>query len=135
MKPRDSLARLRRFQIEETRRRVEQIESMIAEFSRMARELDREIALEEQRSGLSDPAHFAYSTYARAARVRRDNLERSAAELASQLTEARLFLEEMLADPGAAPLLEPSARRRPDTSGATAEPAPQLRERPRRFQA
>lgn len=132
MKPRDSLARLRRFQIEETRRRVEQIESMIAEFSRMAQELNKEIALEEQRSGLSDPAHFAYSTYARAARVRRDNLERSAAELTSQLTEARQFLNEMLAEPGAARILEPGGRR---TGESTSELEDHSKERMRRFQA
>ena len=42
MKSRDTLARLRRFQVDETRRRVAQIETMIAEFSRMARELERE---------------------------------------------------------------------------------------------
>lgn len=83
MKSRDSLARLRRFQVDETRRRVAQIETMIAEFSKMARELDREIALEEQRSGITDIAHFAYPTYARAARTRRDNLQRSAEELTS----------------------------------------------------
>jgi flagellar export protein FliJ len=99
MKSRDTLARLRRFQVDETRRRVAQIETMIAEFSKMARELDREIALEEQRSGISDTSHFAYPTYARAARARRDNLQRSAGELTSQLDEASQFLEETLADP------------------------------------
>jgi hypothetical protein len=36
---------------------------MIAEFSRMARELEREIAIEEQRAGISDISHFAYPTY------------------------------------------------------------------------
>ncbi len=83
MKSRDTVARLRRFQVDETRRRVAQIETMIAEFSKMARDLDREIALEEQRAGISDLSHFAYPTYARAARTRRDNLHRSAEELAS----------------------------------------------------
>jgi flagellar FliJ protein len=106
MKSRDTLARLRRFQIDETRRRVAQIETMIAEFSKMARELDREIALEEQRSGISDIAHFAYPTYARAARARRDNLQRSAGELTSQLDEARQFLDETLADPSNARILD-----------------------------
>jgi len=81
MKSRDSLIRLKRFQVEEKRRRVTQIETMIAEFSRMALDLDREIALEEQRAGISDISHFAYPTYARAARARRDNLKRSAEEL------------------------------------------------------
>ena len=106
MKSRDTLARLRRFQVDETRRRVTQIETMIAEFSKMARDLDREIALEEQRSGISDISHFAYPTYARAARTRRDNLQRSAEELTVQLEEARQFLEETLADPSNARILE-----------------------------
>jgi flagellar protein FliJ len=106
MKSRDTLARLRRFQVEETRRRVAQIESMVAEFSKMARELEREIATEEQRAGISDVTHFAYPTYARAARARRDNLQRSAEELAAQLDEARLFLDEALAGPGKERILD-----------------------------
>jgi hypothetical protein len=62
MKPRDTLLRLKRFQVDEKRRRVAQIEMMIAEFDRMAEDLDREIAIEEQKAGISDPAHFAYPT-------------------------------------------------------------------------
>lgn len=89
MKSRDHLIRLKRFQVEERRRRVQQIEAMIAEFHRMSTDLDREIAGEETRSGISDPNHFAYPTYARAAGVRRDNLKRSADELKGQLTDAR----------------------------------------------
>lgn len=93
MKSRDTLIRLKRFQADEKRRRVGQIEAMIAEFSRMQAELDREIATEEQRSGNSDPSHFAYSTYARAARGRRDNISNSANELRTQLEEAKVQLE------------------------------------------
>jgi flagellar protein FliJ len=125
MKSRDTLARLRRFQVDETRRRVAQIETMIAEFSKMARELDREIALEEQRSGISDTSHFAYPTYARAARARRDNLQRSAGELTSQLDEARQFLEETLADPSNARILEGGeggGKRAGPVGGIEAEP-------------
>lgn len=106
MKSRDTLARLRRFQVDETRRRVGRIETMIAEFSRMARELEREIAIEEQRAGISDISHFAYPTYARAARARRDNLQRSAEELTIQLDEARLFLDEALANSGKGRILD-----------------------------
>ena len=67
MKSRDTLIRSKRFQVEEKRRRVRQIETMMAEFSRMTLDLDREIAAEEKRAGISDPSHFAYPTYARAA--------------------------------------------------------------------
>ncbi|HVL70609.1 MAG TPA: flagellar export protein FliJ [Beijerinckiaceae bacterium] len=89
MKSRETLIRLKRFQVDEKRRRVLQIEAMIAEFGRMAADLDREIAAEEHRAGISDPAHFAYPTYAKAAMQRRDNLRRSAEELQAQLDSAK----------------------------------------------
>jgi flagellar FliJ protein len=93
MKSRDTLIRLKQFHVEERRRKLAQIEAMIAEFARMVADLDREIALEEQRAGISDTAHFAYPTYARAARVRRDNLARSSEELRGQLEDAKTRLE------------------------------------------
>jgi flagellar FliJ protein len=94
MKSRDTLLRLKRFQVDEKRRRVVQIETMINEFERMATDLEREIASEEQRAGISDKSHFAYPTYARAAMQRRDNLKRSADELKGQLDDAKRELEE-----------------------------------------
>jgi flagellar protein FliJ len=94
MKSRDTLVRLKRFQLEEKRRRVRQIELMLAEFARMIGDLDREIANEEKRAGIADPAHFAYPTYARATAVRRDNLKSSIAELLGQVEEAKAAQEE-----------------------------------------
>lgn len=98
MKSRDTLIRLKRFQVEEKRRRVRQIEMMMAEFSRMTLDLDREIALEEKRAGISDPSHFAYPTYARAAMTRRENLKSSIADLAGQIEEAKAAQEEAQAE-------------------------------------
>ncbi len=98
MKSRDTLIRLKRFQLEEKRRRVRQIETMLGEFTRMSAELDREIANEEKRAGISDPRHFAYPTYARAASVRRDNLKSSISELAVQIEEAKAAQEEAQAE-------------------------------------
>ncbi len=98
MKSRDTLIRLKRFQVEEKRRRVRQIELMMAEFSRMTLDLDREIAVEEKRAGISDPSHFAYPTYARAAMTRRENLKSSIADLAGQVEEAKAAQEEAQAE-------------------------------------
>ncbi len=98
MKSRDTLIRFKRFQLEEKRRRVRQIEMMLAEFTRMCGELDREIANEEKRTGIADPRHFAYPTYARAAAVRRDNLKSSIAELAGQIEEAKAAQEDAQAE-------------------------------------
>jgi flagellar protein FliJ len=94
MKSRDTLIRLKRFQVDDKRRRVAQIEMMIAEFDRMAADLDREIAAEEQKAGITDPNHFAYPTYARAAGQRRDNLRQSAENLHVQLDDAKAELGE-----------------------------------------
>ena len=98
MKSRDTLVRLKRFHLEEKRRRVRQIEMILAEFSRMTADLDREIANEEKRAGITDPAHFAYPTYARAASVRRDNLKSSISELLAQIEEAKAAQEEAQAE-------------------------------------
>jgi flagellar FliJ protein len=94
MKSRETLIRLRKFQVDEKRRRVAQIESMVADFDRMAADLEREITAEQDRAGIHDPTHFAYPTYAKAATVRRDNLKRSADELKGQLEDARMALAE-----------------------------------------
>jgi flagellar export protein FliJ len=92
MKSRETLIRLKKFQVDEKRRKVAQIEGMIAEFERMAGDLEREIRVEQDRAGIHDPAHFAYPTYAKAAIQRRENLRRSANELKVQLDDARNLL-------------------------------------------
>jgi flagellar FliJ protein len=94
MKSRNTLIRLKRFQLNEKRRKVAQIEAMIADFQRMASDLEREIVAEQERAGIHDPTHFAYPTYAKAAIARRENLRRSIDELAAQLDEAKSALQE-----------------------------------------
>ena len=94
MKSRNTLIRLKKFQLDEKRRKVAQIEAMIAEFERIATDLDREIKTEQERAGIHDPAHFAYPTYAKAAIQRRENLTRSADELRIQLEDAKSLLAE-----------------------------------------
>jgi len=94
MKSRETLIRLKKFQVDEKRRKVAQIETMIAEFDRIAAELDREIKSEQERAGIHDPAHFAYPTYAKAAIARRENLKRSADELKAQMDDAKAALGE-----------------------------------------
>jgi flagellar protein FliJ len=94
MKSRETLIRLKKFQVDERRRKVAQIEGMIAEFERMAGDLEREINTEQDRAGIHDPGHFAYPTYAKAAIQRRENLKRSADELRTQLDDAKAALGE-----------------------------------------
>jgi flagellar protein FliJ len=98
MKPRDAAIRMKRFQIEERRRQVGQIETMIEEFGRMVSDLDHEIAAEHRRTGIDDEKHFAYSTFARAARQRRANLQTSIADLGQQLDTAKAALDLAMAE-------------------------------------
>src|SRR5262245_44302314 len=98
MKSRETLVRLKKFQVDEKRRKVAQIETMIAEFDRMSGELEREIRIEQDRAGIHDPAHFAYPTYAKAAITRRENLKRSVDELRIQLEDAKSALGEAFDD-------------------------------------
>jgi flagellar export protein FliJ len=70
------------------------MEAMIADFQRMAADLEREILAEQERAGIHDPSHFAYPTYAKAAMGRRENLKRSIDELISQLGDAKIELQE-----------------------------------------
>jgi flagellar FliJ protein len=93
MKSRDAQIRMKRFQIEERKRQVGQIEAMIEEFGRMIGDLDVEIAAEHRRTGIEDEKHFAYSTFARAARQRRANLQTSITDLGQQLEQATAALD------------------------------------------
>jgi flagellar FliJ protein len=93
MKSRDSALKMLRFQAEERRRQVGQIEAMVEEFNRMVSDLDIEIAAEHRRTGIEDEKHFAYSTFARAARQRRANLQASTDELNQQLDTAKAALD------------------------------------------
>jgi flagellar FliJ protein len=60
----------------------------------MAVDLDRQIAIEQERAGISDVNHYAYPTFAKAAIQRRNNLTASAADLEARLAAARGELDE-----------------------------------------
>jgi len=98
MKPHDSLVRLKEFQVTEKRRQLQQLQMMIAEFDRMVKELEHQISLEESKAGITDPSHFAYPTFAKAARQRADNLQDSIRDLRVQQEAAEIALEEAVAE-------------------------------------
>lgn len=88
MKAREAALRLKRFEADEKARKVADLEYMIREFENIAADLDRQIHAEEERTGVRDPSHFAYSTFAKSALLRRENLRASAAELREKLALA-----------------------------------------------
>lgn len=118
MKSRDNMIRLRQFKVAEKHRQVMQLESMIAEFERMANELDAQIVAEEKKSGITDQGHFAYPTFAKAARTRRDNLAISIRDLKQQKESAETELLEAEAELQKAERLEVREARTESNAGS-----------------
>ncbi|GAB5506709.1 MAG: flagellar export protein FliJ [Rhizobiaceae bacterium] len=106
MKSRHNLVRLKQFQVSEKRRQLAQLDLMIGEFDRMAAELDNQITAEEKKAGITDVNHFAYPTFAKAARQRRDNLRNSQIDLAQQKEAAQTALDEAEQELAKAEMLE-----------------------------
>ncbi|TWG60632.1 MULTISPECIES: hypothetical protein [unclassified Aminobacter] len=121
MKSRENLVRLKQFQVNEKRKQLAQLDMMIAEFDRMATELELQIASEEKKAGITDENHFAYPTFAKAARQRRDNLRNSQNDLRMQREAANAALEEAEAELARAEMLE--SRGRDIDAGASARSA------------
>jgi flagellar protein FliJ len=88
MKARETAMRLKRRELDDKTRKVEDLERIIREFDTMTLDLERQIQLEEDRTGIRDRGHFSYSTFAKAAAQRRDNLRTSTDGLREQLTSA-----------------------------------------------
>jgi len=78
-------------------RKVALLGTMITDFEAMAAHLTREIAAEEERTKIKDPAHVKYSTWAKSVALRRDNLSSSVADLKSKLDVAKRELDEAAA--------------------------------------
>jgi len=82
-------------QVADLKRRIPILKCLIADCDRLSTDLDQEVRNEEDRVKIHDPAHYAYSIYARAAASRRDNLRRSADELRAHLAKAEMTLFEL----------------------------------------
>lgn len=106
MKSRESVVRLKAFQLNDKRRQLTQIQTMMGELEKMRSELELQIATEEKKAGITDTAHFAYPTFAKAARQRANNLQGSIKELKVQLDAAELAVEEAEAEYAKAAALE-----------------------------
>ena len=121
MKSRESLVRLKEFQVKDKRRQLAQLQLMMSEFERMSKELESQIAIEEKKSGITDPSHFAYPTFAKAAMGRRDNLMGSANDLRGQLEAAQAALSEAVEEMKKIELLEERDQMREKTAQDAAE--------------
>src|SRR4030095_11164453 len=100
MKPRDTALRLKRFEAAEKARKGASMETMVLDLEQVAADLGRQIAGEGGRTRTKEPAHFAYSTFAKAAGQRRANLLTSVADLRAKLDNAKRDHEEAVLELG-----------------------------------
>lgn len=98
MRSRETLLRLHRFRTEERRRQAADIDTMVQDLSRKYDELDAHVRFEEGRNGVTDPNSVNYSMAAKAARGRRDNLQKSMNELKDQKASVLALLADEEAD-------------------------------------
>ncbi len=103
MKSRERALKLKRHEFDEKARKAADLEHMIRELEGMAADLDDQIRAEEDRTGIKDPQHFAYSTFAKSASVRRDNLRASVAALRDKLEAALRERDEAETTPPGSP--------------------------------
>jgi flagellar export protein FliJ len=89
MRNRDSLIRLHRFQVDEKRRKLAELELMLEEFRARERELEAQVLAEQKKAGISDVAHFAYPMFAKSVIRRRQNILNSIEDIERQLVVAK----------------------------------------------
>jgi len=92
-----SVQRRKQFEANEKETRVALLGTIIRDFDSMIAQLEGQIAAEEERTTIKDPGHPAYSTFAKAATKRRQNLLISVAHTRSMLDVAKRELDEVVA--------------------------------------
>ena len=85
----DSLIRLHGWRLEEKRRVLADLETLMDELKRRARDLEAEIRNEQSAAAGSDEAAYAYGAYAAEAINRREKLAQSVVEIGSKIELAR----------------------------------------------
>src|SRR3954452_9599303 len=70
----DTLLRLKRFRVDEMKRRIASIDAMKADLDRKLTDLDDNVAREKQRAGDSDIGRLAFPSFLRSIETRRENL-------------------------------------------------------------
>ena len=97
MKGIDSVIRLQKWQVDEQRRQVSDLEGLLMDLTRRADALEQEI-LKEQEVAADQNVAFIYGDYARYAIERRETLQRSIADAEVAAAAARDVLTELYQD-------------------------------------
>lgn len=112
MRNKESLIRLHRFQVDERRRQVTDLEGMLEEFHRRESDLDRQVQREQDKAGITDIGHFAYPMFAKSMLQRRENILQSIDEISKQLDVAKEVLADSYRDLKKFEMVEENRKRR-----------------------
>ena len=94
----DTLLRLKRFRVDEMKRRIASIEAMKADLERKLTDLDDNVTREKQRAGDSDIGRLAFPSFLRSIEARRENLRTTLKEIEREYTAAQLDLTNAFQD-------------------------------------
>jgi flagellar protein FliJ len=81
MKRRDSLMRLKRFRVDDLKRRMTTLDGMKSDCERKLADLEESIAREKQRANDTDIGRLAFPSFLRSIDVRRENLRATLKEI------------------------------------------------------
>jgi len=88
MKRRDTLLRLKRFRVDDLKRRVTTLEGMKSDLERKLSDLEESVARERQRANDTDIGRLAFPSFLRSINTRRDNLRATLGEIEREHSQA-----------------------------------------------
>lgn len=94
MKSRETLIKLHRFRADEAKSKLGGLEMIRVDMGRKVAELDNHLSEEGRRATENDIGRFAYPSFARSIRERKDKLAASIAEIDRSIAEARIEVQE-----------------------------------------
>jgi flagellar FliJ protein len=94
----DTLLRLKRFRVDEMKRRIAAIDTMRADLEHKLSDLDDNVAREKQRAGDSDIGRLAFPSFLRSIDARRENLRNTLKEIEREHATALIDLNNAFQD-------------------------------------
>ena len=94
----DTLLRLKRFRVDEMKRRIAAIDAMKADLERKLTDLDDNVTRERQRAGDSDIGRLAFPSFLRSIEARRENLRTTLKEIEREYAAAQQDLTDAFHD-------------------------------------
>ncbi len=98
MKPFESQIRLHKFHVDEAQRRLAELTRLEDRLRQDLARLEAELVAEQQAASASLEANMTYAAYAEQVVARRDRLNRSIAEVTTEIAQAREALRDAFAE-------------------------------------